>query len=75
MSTEQNNPTIVSSYAEGKQLAHEFFQELHGDSRHVSINGCKTNGAYVGQLFEAYTDSGSVDYFYFAIEVEEASAE
>ena len=58
-----NNPTIVSSYAEGVELANQMFLDM-GDDRVVNIRTTGTG------IIECYTDSGSDDYFYFKIEAQ-----
>lgn len=57
---------IVSSYSEGKKAAQTFFDDS-GDEREMRTN---LVGGYEGyKIYENYTDSGSVDYVYFAIKI------
>jgi len=57
-----NNPTIVSDYSTGQDLAIKFFMEEMNDNRKVLI---RKTGEH---SYECYTDSGSDDYFYFKVE-------
>jgi len=55
---------VVAMYAVGKTMAISYFEEM-GDERTVKISGvghCQDHTVY-----ECYTDSGSDDYYYFAV--------
>lgn len=55
---------IVDNYSEGLKLANDFFSEMEFDE---SMKTNKIGGQDGYAIYENYKDSGSVDYFYFAI--------
>lgn len=56
---------IVSSYHEMEAEARKFFNELYENEGDISINQLFSEDGDV--VYEAYQDSGSVDYIYFII--------
>jgi|GEM_PF-6718658 len=56
--------TVLSTASQVKAAAENAFK-ADGDQREVKIN--KIGNFNGHQIFEAYTDSGSNDYYYFAV--------
>lgn len=63
---------LMPTYRDGCNAAEEYFVNM-GDDRSVIANYIQRveyrDGAY--KVYEAYTDSGSNDYYYFAIKINE----
>lgn len=63
--THRGTATIVDNYKGGIALANDAFSDFEGDVI------CNRIGKYEGYtIYESYTDSGSDDYFYFAVPTE-----
>lgn len=78
--------TQVENYSEGEKAAIAYFKEIHENNGNetewndnmVSFYGPKkfrnyneeTNMTIETTVYESYTDSGSVDYFFFSFETE-----
>jgi hypothetical protein len=68
----------VNSYSEGREAAYNYFKEMYRyenwDDDMVNISGGKVfddeEKGIRTVVYEAYVDSGSVDYFFFSFERE-----
>ena len=63
--THRGNATIVANYLDGLTLANDEFSDFEGE-----VKSCLIGKQAGFRIYESYVDSGSNDYFYFAVQNE-----